>query len=81
MPRPRKPKNAPTPLSDAAVPDVLLTPSDTATILGTTVSTLADWRHDHIGVAWVKSGHSVRYKLEDVRAWIASHRIDPAAGM
>ena len=34
--------------------------------------TLADWRTKHFGPPFIKVGHSVRYRLVDLDAWLDS---------
>lgn len=49
----------------------LLTPAETSAILGVTVGTLQIWRTTHrYPLPYVKSGRLVRYKQEDVQAFI-----------
>lgn len=51
----------------------LLTKEDVAEILGVTVGTLAVWRATkRYNLPYVKSGRLVRYRPEDVDAFIAS---------
>lgn len=59
-------------LSTTTEGDRLLTPRETAELIGVEVGTLGNWRsrgaHD---LPFVKSGgRLVRYRLADVRAWI-----------
>ena len=41
-----------------------------AAFLGVTEATLADWRYRRRGPAFVKVGRLVRYRLEDLDAWL-----------
>ena len=51
----------------------LLTPSETAEILGVQVRTLNTWRYTkRYDLPYVKSGRLVRYRSEDIDAFIAS---------
>lgn len=51
----------------------LLTPQQTAEILGVTVATLATWRcTKRYPLPYVKTGRLVRYREADVLAYIAS---------
>lgn len=51
----------------------LLTPAQTAEILGVTVPTLATWRcTKRYPLPWVKSGRLVRYREADVLKFIAA---------
>jgi predicted DNA-binding transcriptional regulator AlpA len=46
-----------------------------AEILGVSTSTLAKWRHDGDGPAFIRVGSkSARYAMPDVRKWIEEHR-------
>lgn len=69
------PKNYPTP------PLEIMTSKDVGKILGIDSSTLAVWRCKGLGPAYFKLGgpqSQVRYKKEDVIAWIKSRtRITP----
>jgi len=51
-------------------PDWLLTPKDTAQLLGVAEGTLAAWRHQGRGPAFVKLGRSVRYRRADLHTFL-----------
>ncbi len=52
---------------------VLLTKEDVSTILGVSVGTLAVWRTTkRYNLPYVKAGRLIRYREEDVRAFINS---------
>lgn len=54
-------------------PTDLLTPDQLACALGLSHRTLAAWRSNRRGgPAWVKCGASVRYRRQDVAAWLDS---------
>lgn len=54
----------------------LLTPAETSAILGVSVGTLQIWRTTRrYPLPYVKSGRLVRYKQEDVQAFIESRTI------
>ncbi|HCJ28960.1 MAG TPA: DNA-binding protein [Pseudomonas sp.] len=54
-------------------PTDLLTPDQLAAALGLSHRTLAAWRSNRRGgPAWVKCGSSVRYRRQDVAAWLDS---------
>ena len=54
----------------------LLTPVDFQALTRISVQTQAGWRNQRtIGLAYVKCGRLVRYKREDVLAWIESRTI------
>ena len=44
------------------------------------VQTLRNWRHMRRGPAYLKISRSVRYKPEDLEAYMDANRIDPEAG-
>lgn len=49
----------------------LLTPAETAQILGVKIATLAVWRSARrYPLAYVRVGRRIRYKAEDVQAFI-----------
>ena len=52
----------------------LLTPQQVAKILGVRIETLATWRHTkRYDLPYVKTGRLVRYRNEDVRAFLESN--------
>ena len=51
----------------------LMTPTEVAEILGVSVETLNVWRATkRYNLNYIKSGRLVRYRIEDVEAFIAS---------
>jgi hypothetical protein len=40
--------------------------------------TLAKWRLRRTGPAYLKLGGKIRYRVEDIEAWMTASRIDPA---
>lgn len=57
----------------------LLTPAETSAILGVSVGTLQIWRTTRrYPLPYVKSGRLVRYKQEDVQAFINQRTITTA---
>ena len=57
----------------ASTPERLLTPKETAALLGIEVLTLTDWRSrpgNRVPLAFVKVGRLIRYKAEDVADFI-----------
>ena len=75
----------PTPVlpRDAAelAPGDLLTPEEVASILRTSLSTLANWRSLKQGPRYRKvGGRMVRYFRSDIRAFIADDTIDSVGG-
>lgn len=57
----------------------MLNADEVAEILGTTTGRLANMRSAGIGPAWVKVGVSVRYRTEELEAWIAASTVRPAS--
>lgn len=52
---------------------ILLTKEDVSTILGVSVGTLAVWRTTkRYNLPYVKAGRLIRYREEDVQAFISS---------
>jgi predicted DNA-binding transcriptional regulator AlpA len=62
----------------AGCPEIA-TPAQVAKLTGTTVGTLASWRWRGMGPAYVRMGRSIRYRREDVAAYIAANRVETAA--
>ena len=62
-------------MSEVDVEDRLLWPEEVAEMLGVPVGTLANWRYQGRGPAFVKVGRHVRYRRRDVVAWIGQHVI------
>lgn len=52
----------------------LMTPAEAADFLRVRVRTLADWRLDGKGPVYLKVGHLIRYRHEDIDRWLESHR-------
>jgi len=61
--------------SPTRLPSALLTASDVAAILGTTVGGLAQLRFRGEGPAYMKFGRAVRYSPADVQAYIDAARV------
>ncbi|MCG5533015.1 helix-turn-helix domain-containing protein [Halorhodospira sp. 9621] len=57
--------------------DELATTEELAGYLCVSQRTLERWRRQRIGPAWVRVGHKIRYRREDVDAWLAKHRQEP----
>lgn len=58
------------------LPIKLLTPQETAAILGVTVGTLQIWRTTRrYPLNYIKSGRLIRYRAEDIQVFIDSRRI------
>jgi predicted DNA-binding transcriptional regulator AlpA len=66
--------------ADASTNDHLLTQDAAARFLGLkNARTLSEWRVRREGPAYYKIGSLVRYRAEDIAAFIASRRVDTAA--
>jgi predicted DNA-binding transcriptional regulator AlpA len=59
--------------------DPLLRAGDVAEFLGTTEGRLANMRSAGSGPAFVKIGHSVRYRLSELEAYVAANTVRPKA--
>ena len=57
----------------------LLTPGQVADLTGVPTSTLARWRCQRRELAFVRLGRAVRYRPQDVNAWIAKHVVEPCS--
>lgn len=56
----------------------VLTPQEVATMLGLTPRALRDWRSHNMGPRYYRLNHkTARYRLEDVREWLASKYVTP----
>lgn len=60
--------------------NALLTPRECGTLLGIGARTLANWRCEGFGPPFSKVGSRVRYRKEDVDAWVASRRFVSTSG-
>lgn len=63
--------------SASAKPNQWLAEKAVSEIIGLSTSTLQKHRHRNMGIPFSKIGGCVRYKLEDVEAFMAAHRIVP----
>jgi hypothetical protein len=52
--------------------DAFVTPEDIEALGFAAVATLANWRSKHIGPPSVLVAGGIRYRVDDVRAWIAT---------
>lgn len=59
---------------------VLLTCGEAARVLGVTRSCLAKWRMTRKGVAFVRLGKAVRYRRQDLDAFVEANMVAVAAG-
>ena len=53
----------------------LLTTQEVADLTGLSRETLAQWRSQRRGIAYLKIGRSVRYALADVQAYLEGCRV------
>jgi predicted DNA-binding transcriptional regulator AlpA len=53
-------------------PAALLSPTDVSRFLGVPCGTLANWRYQGLGPKYLRVGRHVRYRHEDVAAWVES---------
>lgn len=53
----------------------LLTPAEAAQFLRRAPGTLANWRHQGIGPAFVRQGHTVLYPAAALDAWLTKNLI------
>ena len=57
---------------------VLMTQKEAATYLGTTASTMNTWRHyGKEKFPFIRWGNRIRYRKEDLDAWIQAHIVNP----
>lgn len=55
------------------------TPAEVAEFMRTTTDALSQDRYLGRGIPYVKHGKRVLYRWDDVRAYLAAHRVDPGA--
>jgi hypothetical protein len=60
-------------------PDDMVSAEDAAKIIKQQVTTLSTWRSMGKGPRYIKAGRAVFYLRSDLRAWLATQMIDPAA--
>lgn len=60
--------------------DRLLWPEQVAELLGVPIGTLANWRYQGRGPAFVKVGRHVRYRRNDVARWIEARVVGAGGG-
>lgn len=59
----------------------LLTESEVADFLGKSIITMARWRREGCGPAFVRVGRSPRYRREDLSAFMQANRIAPGGAI
>jgi excisionase family DNA binding protein len=57
-------------------PRALLSPSEVSRYLGVPLGTLANWRYQGRGPAFLRVGRHVRYRSEDVATWVDEQLAD-----
>jgi len=61
-------------------PDRYVNDVEAAKILSCSPQSLRNWRHMRRGPAYSKRGSMVRYRVQDLLAFMAEGRVDPEAG-
>jgi len=56
---------------------VILTPTETARLLGISNRTLGRWHADRLGPPRVNTGRSPRYRLDAVMRWLGDNEVQP----
>lgn len=64
-------------MPDLSNPDALLTEREAAVVLGVKPKTLANWRGQGKGPAYVKLGRPVRYRAGTLTEWLQAHTRGP----
>lgn len=60
-------------------PSDMVSAEDAAKIIKQQVTTLSTWRSMGKGPRYIKAGRAVFYLRSDLRAWLATQMVDPAA--
>lgn len=60
-------------------PETFYTPQDDVMRVIAAVQTLAKWRHENRGPAYIKSGKRIIYRGSDILEWMDKNRTEPAA--
>jgi hypothetical protein len=64
-------------MSDATTVPALLTDPQVTELLGLPVGALRQDRYLSVGLPYVRIGHRIRYRAEDVAAYIAANTVTP----
>ena len=56
--------------------EALLNPTEVSHYLGVPIGTLANWRYQGCGPAFLRVGRHVRYRSEDLTAWVEAQLVD-----
>ena len=65
-----------TTMRDTTSGSALLTPAEVSRYLGVPAGTLANWRYQERGPAFLRVGRHVRYRSEDIDSWVQSQLAD-----
>ena len=57
----------------------MLTPDEVSELLGVPYATLARWRLNGVGPKWYRLGRHVRYRPDEVAAWVETQIAAPRA--
>lgn len=55
-----------------------LTTPEAAQFIGIKPATLEHWRWEKCGPRYLKLGRAVRYRLEDLNAWLEAQQVEPS---
>lgn len=58
-----------------------LTEKEVAELTGFSLQTLRNWRHVSRGPSYLKVSRSIRYRMEDVTAYMERNLIDPEGSL
>jgi hypothetical protein len=72
-----KPQPQPSSIPLEKLKDRYLTPKETSELTGINPATLANQRSARRGIPFIKVGRSIRYRMNDILAFMDEHRIDP----
>jgi predicted DNA-binding transcriptional regulator AlpA len=62
--------------TDQKLPTPPLDERDAARCSGYTPAAFRAWRSQGRGPAYIRIGRSVRYRVEDLDAWLTAHRVE-----
>ncbi len=65
-------------MSQDFAPDPLLTQRHVAETCGCAETTVEKWRQLDRGPRYIKVGHLVRYRRQDVEDWLKSRTVEPS---
>lgn len=61
------------------LPEKWLSSGEVAEMLGVTQRTVENWRGSGKGPAYARIGSNIRYREEDVLAWVEANMVKPSA--